>query len=65
MAEWYNRTVLDKARCLIFDANMHRNLWDEAVGTAIYLNNRTASRTLTNNQCPAEIWLGKKTKFED
>lgn len=41
VAERYNRTVLDKARCLIFQANMEKVFWQEAVATAAYLNNRT------------------------
>lgn len=61
ISERYNRTLLDKARCLIIDAKMDKEFWKEAVATAAYLGNRTATSTLPNNSLtPAEVWYGFK-----
>lgn len=60
VAERFNRTILDKARCLIFQANMDKSFWEEAVSTSIYLTNRTLTSTLPENKVPAEIWYGHK-----
>lgn len=59
VAERYNRTILDKARCLIFDSKLSNDMWGEAVRTAIYLTNRTKTRVLPNDKIPAELWFGK------
>ena len=45
IAERYNRTLLDKSRCLIFESNMDKKFWKEAVATAAYLTNRTPTST--------------------
>lgn len=47
IAERYNRTVMEKARCLIFDSQLEKKFWGEAVKTA-----------LSANVTPAEIWYG-------
>lgn len=46
IAERYNRTVMEKGRCLIFDSTLGKEFWEEAVSTAVYLINRTETRTL-------------------
>lgn len=40
LAERFNRTVVEKARCLLFDAKMDESFWAEAANTAVYLQNR-------------------------
>lgn len=60
VAERYNRTLLDKARCLIFDAKMEKVFWEEAVATSAFLANRTPSSTLPENKTPAELWYKQK-----
>ncbi|KAK5802814.1 hypothetical protein PVK06_030438 [Gossypium arboreum] len=40
VCERKNRTVLDMARCLLFEANMPNNFWAEGVNTSVYLLNR-------------------------
>lgn len=60
VAERYNRTVLNKARCLLFDSELDKSLWGEAVRTAFYLTNRTKTKCVPNNQTPAELWYGGK-----
>jgi hypothetical protein len=58
LAERMNRTIIEKARCLLFDANLEKKLCAEAVNTAVHIINR--SPTKSNKISPEEIWTGKK-----
>jgi hypothetical protein len=44
VSERKNRTLLEKARSMVFDARTPRYLWSEAVSTANYLTNRSPTR---------------------
>lgn len=57
-AERFNRSLLDKARTMVLDANMPRELWNEAIRTSAYLQNRSPSAS--SRVTPAEIWHGRK-----
>lgn len=59
LAERSNRSVVEKARCLLFDAELDKNFWAEAANTAVYLQNRTVASAL-NGKTPFEMWTGKK-----
>lgn len=48
MIERLNRTIVEKAKCLLFDADLGKCSWAEAVYTAVYLRN------------PYEMWTIKK-----
>lgn len=63
-AERLNRTLLEKTRALLFDSTLPKYLWPEAVKTATYLLNRTATKTL-ENCTPAEIWHGIKPNMRN
>ncbi|PLW49573.1 hypothetical protein PCASD_02215 [Puccinia coronata f. sp. avenae] len=54
-AERANRTILDKARCLLNSSNLPRAYWAEAINTATFLSNLlpTASRS---NFSPYKLW---------
>ena len=41
LAERVNQTILEKARCLIFQCGLSTKYWPLAVEAAIYLYNRT------------------------
>lgn len=58
-AERLNRTVVERARCLLFDAKLDKKFWAEAVNTAVYLRNRSTISGL-ENRTPFEVWFGKK-----
>lgn len=58
LAERMNRTVVEKARCMLFDAKINTSFWAEAVSTAIYLINRLPSSG--TGKTPYEIWYGRK-----
>jgi transposase InsO family protein len=58
-SERLNRTLVEKARCLLRDASMPEEFWGEAVLTANYIRNRT--KTSVCNDCvPMELWDGRK-----
>lgn len=59
MLERMNRTVVEKARCLLFDANLEKKFWAEAVNSAVYLRNRSNAAGL-RDKTPFEVWTGKK-----
>lgn len=59
VAERFNRTVMDTARCLMADSNLHKRFWPECVKTATYLRNRTIGAN-DFNKTPYEIFIGKK-----
>lgn len=58
LCERLNRTVVERARCLLFDAKLDKSFWAEAVNTTVYLRNRTLASGL--NKVPYELWTGRK-----
>ncbi|CAH2109107.1 unnamed protein product [Euphydryas editha] len=46
LAERMNRTLVEKARCMLFHANLQKKLWAEAVVTAAYILNRSPNKAL-------------------
>lgn len=59
VAERYNKTILDKARCLIINAKAPKHLWAEAVHKATYIINRTPTASIPGCT-PYEKWTGNK-----
>lgn len=59
LCERMNRTIIEKARCLLFDAKLSKEFWAEAVNTAFYLQNRIVKAGL-KNCTPYEVWTGSK-----
>ncbi|KXJ71678.1 hypothetical protein RP20_CCG019945 [Aedes albopictus] len=59
VAERMNRTLVEKARCMLNDAKLGKEFWAEAVSTAAYLVNRCPTRSL-EYKTPEEAWTGKK-----
>ncbi|KAI5336087.1 hypothetical protein L3X38_026221 [Prunus dulcis] len=53
VAERKNRTIVEMAKCMMFEKKMPLEFWAEAVNTAVYILNR----------CPTKA-LEKKTTFE-
>ncbi|KAK7590538.1 hypothetical protein V9T40_002151 [Parthenolecanium corni] len=58
-AERYNRTVMDRARCLLAEAKIAKKYWPECVMTAAYLGNRVLANTI-ERKTPYEIFFGKR-----
>lgn len=59
LCERYNRSVVEKARCLLSDAQFEKMLWAEAVHTAVYLKNRSPAAGI-HQKTPFELWMGYK-----
>lgn len=59
VAERMNRTILDKARCMILHSRLDKSFWAEAVLSAIYIINRSPTVAL-ENVVPAELWYNEK-----
>lgn len=58
LAERNNRSIVEKARCMLFDAGLPLTFWAEAVNYSVYLLNRSpASGT---GMTPEESWTGRK-----
>lgn len=59
VCERANKTVIEKARCLLFDAKLEKKFWAEAANTAVYLKNRSITSSL-GNITPYEVWYSRK-----
>lgn len=58
LAERMNRTLLERAKCMLLNARLQKQYWAEAVSTAAYITNRCPTRTLAYSM-PEEVWSGK------
>ncbi|XP_052748161.1 uncharacterized protein LOC113520884 [Galleria mellonella] len=54
-----NRTVVECARTMLLSAKLNKNLWAEAVNTAVFILNRTG-KTNIPEKSPFDIWFNKK-----
>ena len=59
VAERKNRHLLEVSRSLMFQMNVPKYLWSEAVLTTTYLINRMPSRIL-GMESPSELLLGQR-----
>lgn len=59
VAERVNRTLVEKARCMLQDAGLSKKYWGEAISTAAYLKNRSLTKVVYG-RTPEEAWTGKK-----
>lgn len=59
VAERKNRSLLEKARSMAFDSGLPVHLWTEAISTANYLVNRTATR-VNGGDSPYEKLTGSR-----
>lgn len=59
VSERSNRTLVERARCMLFDAGLEKMFWAEAINTAVYLKNRSPTSGL-QNATPFELWTNSK-----
>jgi transposase InsO family protein len=59
VAERLNRTLLEKVRAMLHESDLPKFLWAEATAHAVYLKNRTWTRTI-GNTTPFELLNGQK-----
>ncbi|KAJ4700820.1 Retrovirus-related Pol polyprotein from transposon TNT 1-94 [Melia azedarach] len=59
VAERKNRTILNIARSMLKSKRLPKEFWAEAVSTAVYLSNRSPTRSVWG-KTPQEAWCGRK-----
>lgn len=59
--ERFNRSLLDKARAMVEEANMPKSFWNEAIRVSACLLNRSPSASNIDNRILAGIWYNKKS----
>ncbi|KAJ4717199.1 Retrovirus-related Pol polyprotein from transposon TNT 1-94 [Melia azedarach] len=64
VAERMNQTLLERARCMLSNAELTRRFWAKAVSTACYLINR-GPHTGINLKTPFEVWSGKPADYSN
>ena len=62
VSERLNRMIMEKVRAMLHDSGLPKFLWAEAVAHAVYLKNRTWTRTI-GDTTPYEILHGRKPNF--
>ena len=61
-AERSNRSVVEKARCLLKSSNLSLDWWAEAINTSVYLLNQTLSTAIAMAS-PYSIWFGYEPRL--
>jgi hypothetical protein len=64
VSERKNRTIMEMARCLLFEKDLPKKFWAEAVNTAVFLLNRLPTRAL-QHKTPYEVWHGYKPSLQN
>ncbi|KAG8477669.1 hypothetical protein CXB51_027663 [Gossypium anomalum] len=59
VSERKNRSLMNMARCLLFEKNLPKTMWAEAVNTAVYIQNSLPTKALAH-KTPFEAWFGFK-----
>lgn len=59
-----NRTLLERARCILSNAGLAKEFWTEAINTACYLVNRCSSMAI-GFKTPEEVWSGTPANYEN
>jgi hypothetical protein len=62
VAKRMNRTLLERAQCMLSNAGLGRKFWVEAVNTACYLVNQSLS-TAIDCKTPHEIWSRESADY--
>lgn len=62
VAERMNRTLLEKARCMLSNSGLRKRFWAEAINTACFITNRSPHSSL-NMTTPEERWSGKAADY--
>lgn len=63
VAERMNRSLVEKAKCMLFDADLPKSYWAEATNMAAYIINRSVCNS--HDKTPDEIFYGKKVNVAD
>lgn len=63
VAERMNRTLVERAKCLLYDADLPKCFWGEAINMATYLINRSVCAS--HGKTPDEIFYGAKVDLSN
>ncbi|KAG8480959.1 hypothetical protein CXB51_025647 [Gossypium anomalum] len=64
VAERMNRTIMEKVRCMLSNANLPKSFWAEAASTACFSINRSPSVAI-EKKTPQEVWSGNPANYSD
>ena len=64
VSERKNMIIMEMARCLVFEKEMPKILWAEAVNTTIFMLNRLPTKVL-KGKTPMEAWYGLKPSIHN
>ena len=59
VAERLNRTLMEAVRSMLVGAKLPQKFWAEALATAVYLRNRSPTKSISDST-PYESWSGRK-----
>ncbi|MBW0536579.1 hypothetical protein O181_076294 [Austropuccinia psidii MF-1] len=62
-AERANRTILDKAKCLLIGSNLPKQYWAKAVNTATFLSNLMPTPS-QDNLSPFSLWSKRSSRIK-
>ncbi|KAK3030464.1 hypothetical protein RJ639_039149 [Escallonia herrerae] len=62
--ERMNRTLIERARCMLSNARLPKEFWAEGINTTAYLVNRSPS-TVIDCVIPEKVWSGKHANYEN
>ena len=65
VSERLNRTLLERTRALLHSSKLPKNLWGEAITHAVWLKNRTVTRSLPEGKTPYEMLYKEKPNMKD
>ena len=65
VAERKNRTLCEMGRALLFQSNLEKQLWGEAVSTSNFLRNRLLTKGNGGMKSPYEMWFNRKPIYKN
>ncbi|RDY09301.1 hypothetical protein CR513_06327, partial [Mucuna pruriens] len=58
-----NRTLIERVRCILFEARLPKHFYDEALYTTVHIINLSPTVAL-NTKVSYNIWFGKDVKYD-
>ena len=62
VVKWINRTLLEKAQCMLSNVGLLKEFWAEVVNSACYLVNRSPLIPI-NYRTPKKMWSGSPSNY--
>jgi len=63
VSERANRTVIGRAKAMLFATGLKDEMWGEAVHTAVFLKNRSPMRAIDKGMTPLQLFTGEIPKL--